>query len=108
MQEFEIEILVRKNGRSPFHDWMSFLDIDCANRIIKRIYRIKQGNFGDYKSISSNLYELRLSFGAGYRVYFTIQNKKVIILVNGGDKSTQKKDIKKAQELLQEVGYEKY
>jgi probable addiction module killer protein len=60
---------------------------------------IAQGHFGDYKQISNNVFELRFFFGPGYRVYYTIQNDKVVILLNGGDKGSQNKDIESAQSL---------
>jgi len=59
---------------------------------------MKNGQFGDYKRISHQLYELRLFFGPGYRVYFGEQRSEVIIILAGGDKSTQQRDIKKAKD----------
>jgi putative addiction module killer protein len=61
------------------------------------------GSFGDHKIISANLFELRMFFGPGFRVYFTIQGRKIIFLLAGGDKSTQKKDIAKAKELQKQL-----
>jgi putative addiction module killer protein len=59
------------------------------------------GAFGDCKTIDANLFELRLFFGPGYRVYYTIKKERIIFLLAGGDKSTQTKDIEKALALLQ-------
>jgi len=64
-----------------------------------RFKMIALGHFGDYKQISNNVFELRFFFGPGYRVYYTIQNGKVVILLNGGDKNSQNKDIESAQNL---------
>lgn len=61
------------------------------------------GAFGDHKIIDANLFELRMFFGPGYRVYFTIRGREIIFLLAGGDKSTQTKDIAKAKELLEEL-----
>ncbi len=60
------------------------------------------GNYGDFKKIDSELSEFRLKFGAGYRLYFSEINNVIILLISGGDKSTQVKDIKKAKEYLQQ------
>lgn len=69
-------------------------------RIIQRILRIEEGNFGDYKKISNEISELRFSFGKGYRIYYAENKNKIILLINGGDKSTQSNDIKKAHEFF--------
>ena len=64
------------------------------------MHRIKYGNFGDYKYLGDRVNELRVDFGPGYRVYFSIKNSEIIILLIGGDKSTQNSDIKKAKEIF--------
>jgi putative addiction module killer protein len=64
--------------------------------------RLEYGVYGDFKHIGSGVYELRFFFGGGYRVYFTEESNKIIIVLNGGDKDSQQKDVKKAQELLRE------
>lgn len=69
-------------------------------RINQRILRLEDGNFGDFKKLSDDISELRFSFGKGYRVYYTEIENTIVLLINGGDKSAQSKDIKKAQELL--------
>jgi len=63
---------------------------------------MEQGNFGDVKSVGSRISELRITTGPGYRVYFTKKEETIIILLIGGDKSTQSKDIEKAETLLEE------
>ncbi len=60
------------------------------------------GNFGDTKSVGDNLYELRLFFGSGYRVYYTVENDVLVILFTGSDKPTQSEDIKKAKKYLKD------
>jgi len=70
--------------------------------VARRIERMEHGNFGDVKSVGTHISELRITTGSGYRVYFTKREEQIIILLVGGDKSTQSKDIKKAQELLEE------
>ena len=86
-----------------FHQWLKKLkDLKGKIAIARRIERMQNGNFGDVKSLGNSLYELRVSTGPGYRVYFSKRVKRVIILLVGGDKSTQSRDIEKAQRLLKE------
>lgn len=96
------EILIFEiNGKLPIKEWIiSLKDKKIRYRINERIKRIIAGNFGDYKRINSELSEFRLDFGSGYRIYFHETNDIIILLLCGGDKSTQSKDIKKANEYL--------
>ena len=74
-----------------------------------RLDRVKRGNFGDVKEIDSPLTEMRFFFGPGYRIYYIIQGNTVVLLLNGGDKDSQKKDIEKAiviQKELEGINYE--
>ena len=82
-----------------FDKWLEKLkDNKARDKIIVRIKRIEQtNNLGDYKSVGDNVYELRIDYGCGYRVYFTFNGNEIIILLCGGDKSTQQKDINKAK-----------
>ena len=83
-----------KNGKEPFTDWLNGLkDAKVRRRILVRLRRLEQGNSGDSKHIRDRLYELRLFFGPGYRVYFGKDGDTVIVLLAGGDKSSQDKDI---------------
>lgn len=69
-------------------------------RVLIRLDRIKDGNFCDYKQLAPDLYELRLAFGSGYRIYYTIENNVIILLLNGGDKKSQTRDINRAKDIL--------
>ena len=81
-------------GREPFTIWLNKLkNATDRRRILMRLRRLEQGNFGDYKHIKGGLYELRLFFGQGYRVYFGKHDGELIILLTGGDKNSQDKDI---------------
>jgi len=94
--------------KCPFEDWISnFKDKKTIARILQRIDRVRLGNFGDSKSLGLGLYELRMQFGSGYRIYFTIENSNLVLLLCGGDKKTQKKDIKLAYSYLEEYRNEK-
>ena len=90
-----------------FSKWLSKLkDIRGKVSIIRRVDRMKQGNFGDHKSLGENLSELRITVGAGYRVYFTKYDEEIIVLLVGGDKSTQINDIIKAKNMVKEYSNE--
>jgi len=90
-----------------FSKWLRKLkDIKGKVAVLRRVDRMKLGNFGDYKSVGVNISELRVTTGPGYRVYYTIKNEKIIILLVGGDKSTQSDDIKKAKQINEELNYE--
>lgn len=86
-----------------FSKWLHKLkDIKGKVAILRRIDRIQQDNFGDVKPVGDGIEELRVMVGAGYRVYFIKEDEKIVILLNGGDKSTQKSDIAKAKVLAKE------
>jgi putative addiction module killer protein len=97
MQEIKILEFVDERGHSPFRTWIDTLPLTIRARIQARILRIKFGNLGDFKSISSGLYEFRFIFGPGYRVYCGIVNPCVILILLGGTKHSQKRDINKAK-----------
>lgn len=89
-----------KLQKEPFKKWLDGLkDTAAQARISVRIARAENGNFGDHKSVGGGVFELRVPFGPGYRVYYAIEGQKIILLLFGGDKSTQSKDILKAQKL---------
>lgn len=71
--------------------------------MLARLARIENGHFGDFKKLDNELYELRFFFGAGLRIYYTIRDCQIILLINGGDKSSQGRDIEKAKQLLSEL-----
>ena len=89
---------------SQFDKWFARLkDRTTKIRVLARLARVEVGNFGDTEQLSKNLAELRFHFGKGIRVYYTIQNKQVVLLLKGGDKSTQSKDIQQAQKITDEL-----
>lgn len=75
----------------------------AASYISRRIDRLEAGNFGDSKTVGGTVSELRINYGPGYRVYFTRRGSMVVILLCGGDKTTQTRDIKRAQALAAEL-----
>lgn len=88
-----------------FEKWFTKLrDIQGKARILARLKRIELGNIGDHKSIGGGLFELRIDYGPGYRIYYVRMKESIIVLLAGGDKSTQEKDIKRARKILSEIG----
>lgn len=96
--KYEIEIYSDIKGKEPFTEWLESLENVQRYRIKARLTRLAVGNFGDYKHIENGIYELRFITKNGFRVYYCIENNKIIILLNGGNKSSQQKDITKAKE----------
>ena len=99
----EIKFYKLPNGKEPVKEWLLDLDNSLRVKVIRRIERIYDDNFGDYKQIESNLYELRFTLGKGYRIYYTIQNDVLVLLLNAGDKSKQPKDIELAKTYLKDI-----
>jgi len=95
-------IYQKSNGKSPLIDWLecTIQDSTIRARIKNRLRRIELGIIGDYKRVSVNIFEIRLHFGSGYRIYFSKINNAIILLLCGGNKKTQKFDIRIAKEFL--------
>ncbi len=99
----KIKNYVRGSGRVPFEDWFSKLrDSSVKARILTRIDRLRFGNFGDCKSVGGGVFELRIHFGSGFRVYFGLVGSEVVLLLGGGDKATQNRDITVCQSYWKE------
>jgi putative addiction module killer protein len=93
-----IVIYEQRRGKSAFLDWLLNLkDVKARALIRARINRLELGNFGDCKSVGAGVLELRVSFGPGYRLYFGRDGNTVVVLLCGGDKGSQTKDISKAK-----------
>ena len=83
-----------------FRDWLDALrDLDARKRIVRRILRLEAGLFGDAKSVGAGISELRIDHSPGYRLYFIRRRGELVILLCGGDKSTQDSDIRRAREI---------
>jgi len=86
---------VQANGRSPFEYWfLKLRDNTAKAKILNRIDRLRLGNFGDCRSLGEGVFEMRIHYGPGYRVYFGLVGAEVVLLLGGGNKSTQQRDIK--------------
>ena len=89
---------------AAFVDWLTELDdVQARARIARRLDRLADGNFGDAKSVGDGVSELRFTFGPGYRVYYTMRGRTVVILLCGGDKHMQRRDIERAVAMAKEV-----
>ena len=87
-----------------FQKWIKTLKDAIARIIITaRIKRLENGNFGDCKFIGKKVYELRIDYAKGYRVYFIHKQNTIVLLLLGGDKSTQSSDIEKAVKMAEEI-----
>ena len=88
-----------KAGSSPFAAWFSVLDPQAAAKVAAALYRLEQGNVSNVKSVGKGVSEYKIAFGPGYRIYFGQEGDKLVILLGGGAKKTQDKDIQIAQAL---------
>ncbi len=87
-----------------FLKWRSKIkDAKALARILIRLENVRQGHFGDSKSLKGGLHELRIHVGKGYRIYYTKKGNMIILLLSGGTKSSQSKDIERAREILSEL-----
>jgi len=85
-----------------FNKWFANVDAINKRRILARFARIENGHFGDFKQIDTQLFELRFFFGGGLRIYYTLRNQQVVLLLVGGDKTSQNADINHAKQLLKQ------
>ena len=96
-----------QNGVSVFEKWFSSLDAQAAAKVTTALYRLEQGNFSNVKSAGQGVSEFRIDFGPGYRIYFGQEGNTLVILLGGGSKKTQSRDIGNAQSLWAQYKIEK-
>jgi putative addiction module killer protein len=95
----EILIFETSDGKVPFRDWMNRVKSQTVyERILSRLERVEEGNFGEHRSVGEGVSELVINFGPGYRVYYGLDGTDIVILLVGGSKATQRKDIEAAKE----------
>jgi len=88
------------NGRLPFRDWLMRLsDRQARVAVLRRIDRVAEGSFGEHRFVRDGVWEFKIDVGPGYRVYYAMEGKAVILLLSGGSKRTQRQDVDRA------VGY---
>ncbi len=95
---FIVREYVDSAGRIPFREWLDELDVPMRARVQARVLRFETGNLGDHKEVGSGVWEARLDFGPGYRIYFGRRGRELVLLLTGGDKKSQKKDLNRAKE----------
>ena len=94
-----VHYYVKENGRAPFLEWINNLDMKQQVIVDRYIQRVAQGGAGkSVKNLKDGVFEIKIPYSSGLRVYFGEDRKKIILLLIGGDKKTQNRDIKKAKE----------
>ena len=96
----ELVVYVTEEGKAPFDDWFNKLNTAAALKVRTALARIETGNLGDVKPVGQGVSERRITFGPGYRVYFGQDGDKLVILLCGGTKKRQSKDIEQAKAFL--------
>ncbi len=86
------------DGKVPFRDWLATLDRATRARVQARVVRFETGNLGDHKGVGGGVQEARVMFGPGYRIYFGQDGATLVLLLVGGSKRTQAKDVRRAQQ----------
>ena len=95
---FDLRYYQTSGGEQPFVEWLQGLhDRQARTRIEARLVRVAVGNFGDVEPVGEGVLELRIDWGPGYRIYFSRVGKMIVLLLCGGDKRTQQRDIKRAK-----------
>jgi putative addiction module killer protein len=95
----ELQIYLTEEGQAPFSEWLASLpDSKARAKIRVRLDRVSLGNFGDCRGVGDGVQELRIDYGPGYRVYFGQVGSTIVLLLCGGDKSTQANDIEQAKQ----------
>lgn len=92
----EIREYLEASGRSPFGDWRARLDVEARRKVTVALYRLGLGNFSNVRGVGSGVFECKIDFGPGYRVYFGKDGEELVILLGGGSKKRQQNDISMA------------
>ena len=99
----EIQTYQSPDGSEPYADWLARLaDRQARARVLVRVHRMSAGNFGDCKPLEGGVWELRIDWGPGYRVYYALADRRVVLLLVGGDKRRQRADIAAALKYWQD------
>lgn len=94
-------------GISPYGRWFKQLSAEAANKITTAVYRLELGNFSNVEPVGEGVSECKINFGAGYRIYFGIDGDELIVLLGGGSKKKQNKDIENAKRCWRQYKYRK-
>ena len=93
----DLQEYLDEKGRSPFENWFNRINAQAAAKVTTALVRLESGNTSNTKSLGSGVYELKIDYGPGYRVYFGYDGLKVVVLLAGGTKKRQEKDIETAK-----------
>lgn len=105
--ERKVVVLRSSGGFSPFEDWLESLrDTSLVRAVYARLTRIRDGNFGDHKSVGDGVFEIRIHKGPGLRVYYGLEGSSLVVLLGGGEKNSQVHDIQRAKQLWRSYRYE--
>ena len=100
---YRLLVATTENGSEPFTNWIKSLrDRKGRAVILRRLMQVEDGLIGSYRSLGAGLFELKIAFGPGYRVYFGLLNKRTILLLGGSDKHRQEREILRAKRLWKE------
>ena len=89
----EIRYYVAASGESPFAEWFTELNVTASAKIVRALARVEQGNFSNVKGVGEGVLEYRIDFGPGYRIYFGRDSETIVVLLTGGTKKRQQRDI---------------
>ena len=95
----KVELLTTNQGVMPFQTWLDTLDLNVEEKVLSAITKLRLGHSGNTKSLGQGLYEYKIDFGPGYRLYFGKRGEELVILIGGGSKKRQQKDIDTAMTL---------
>ncbi|MCI2292280.1 MULTISPECIES: type II toxin-antitoxin system RelE/ParE family toxin [Enterobacter] len=104
-RDYVVERYRTRDGKVPFEEWVAKTrrkDPETVLRILMRVNRAIKRNFGDYKYLREGVWEMRIDCGPGYRIYFAVEHRNVLLLLIGGDKKRQRADVKQAVEYLKD------
>ena len=102
MPMIDVRLYEQGDGHSPFADWFEALDRQAAAKVTIAVERLRLGNFSNVKSVGAGVQEFRIDWGPGYRLYLGREGEKLVILLTGGTKHRQDKDVERAKELWTE------
>jgi len=100
---YTIDYYLTEAGRKPFKEWLGGLkDVTARQKVRVRLDRVRLGNLGKNRSVGEGVFELKIDYGPGYRVYYVVEKRTIFLLLMGGEKSSQHKDIARAQAYWQD------
>lgn len=103
----KIDVYTTADGKRPFQKWFENIDVQARTKVRIAIERLAEGNTSNLKSVGGGVHEIKLTFGAGFRVYLGREGDQLVILLHGGTKKRQSDDIAKAQQLWRDYLAEK-